>query len=137
VAQIRKSPEPVQNVVTYIVVLSTRNADRALLPGMTAVVRITVDEARDVLKVPNAALRFQPPGAGGANPASAREGGRAGVIWVPSKDDQPLLVRVTLGRSNDSATELVEGPLRAGQPVIVGTASTPQDGSWLGFSWRP
>jgi HlyD family secretion protein len=140
VTQIRKSPELVQNVVTYIVVLSTRNADRALLPGMTAVVRITVDEAKDVLKVPNAALRFQPPGADGANAASAREapgGGQAGVIWVPGKDDQPLPVRVTLGRSNESATELVDGPLRAGQPVIVGTASTPQDGSWLGFSWRP
>jgi HlyD family secretion protein len=138
--EIRKAPQLVQNVVTYIVVLSARNADLALLPGMTAVVRITVDEAKDVLKIPNAALRFQPPGANGANAASAVEapgGGQAEVVWVPGKDGQPLPVRVILGRSNESATELVDGPLHAGQPVVVGTASTPQDDSWVGFSWRP
>jgi HlyD family secretion protein len=135
VMEIRKAPQLVQNVVTYIVVLSARNADLALLPGMTAVVRITVDEAKDVLKIPNAALRFQPPGANGANAASGGE--QAEVVWVPGKDGQPLPVRVILGRSNESATELVDGPLHAGQPVVVGTASTPQDDSWVGFSWRP
>ena len=40
VTQIRKAPQVVQNVVTYTVVLATRNGDYALLPGMTVVVRI-------------------------------------------------------------------------------------------------
>ncbi len=51
VEQIRKAPEVVENVVTYTVVLSTRNADLALLPGMTAIVQIVVEEVEDVLKV--------------------------------------------------------------------------------------
>jgi HlyD family secretion protein len=140
VSEIRKSPELVQNVVTYIVVLSTRNADRALLPGMTAVIRITVDEAKDVLKIPNAALRFRPPGANGANAASAGEarGVRRGeAVWVLGKDERAIPIPVAVGRSDESATELIEGALRPGQPVIVGMASTPQEHSWLGFSWRP
>jgi HlyD family secretion protein len=140
VMEIRKAPQLVQNVVTYIVVLSARNADLALLPGMTAVVRIRVEEAKAVLKIPNAALRFQPPGANGVNVASAGEAPGAGLgeaVWVPGKDERPVPVRVTLGRSDESATELVEGALRPGQPVIVGMASTPQDHSWLGLSWRP
>jgi HlyD family secretion protein len=70
IVQIRKSPVTVQNVVSYTVVISARNADLALLPGMTANVRIVVDQRDDVLKVPNAALRFRPAGAGDA-PAAA------------------------------------------------------------------
>jgi len=68
IVQIRKSPVTVQNVVSYTVVISARNADLALLPGMTANVRIVVDERQSVLKVPNAALRFRPPGANDARP---------------------------------------------------------------------
>jgi len=61
VAQVRKAAQTVQNVVTYTVVVSTTNPDLALIPGMTANVRIVVDNRDDVLKVPNAALRFRPP----------------------------------------------------------------------------
>lgn len=61
VEQIRKAPETIQNVVTYTVVVSARNLDQRLLPGMTANVQIVIDERQDVLKVPNAALRFRPP----------------------------------------------------------------------------
>jgi HlyD family secretion protein len=139
VTQIRKAPQLIQNVVTYTVVLSTRNADLALLPGMTAIVRVVVDEAKDVLKVSNAALRFQPPSSTGAVAAAAGvapDGARGAVVWVPGGDGVPVPVKVTLGRSNDSATEIVDGPLQAGQQVVVGTASILQDHSWLGFSWR-
>jgi HlyD family secretion protein len=138
VTQIRKAPQLIQNVVTYTVVLSTENPDLALLPGMTAIVRVVVDEARGVLKVPNAALRFQPPSGAGANAATAGAPADAdhGVVWVPGDHGAPIPVRIALGRSNDTATEIVDGSLRAGQEVIVGTASAPQDSSWLGFSWR-
>jgi HlyD family secretion protein len=74
IVQIRKSPVTVQNVVSYTVVISARNPDLALLPGMTANVRIVVEERADALKVPNAALRFRPPGAGEA-PAAAQPAG--------------------------------------------------------------
>ncbi len=60
VAQIRLSTTTVQNVVTYPVMLDVPNLEGRLLPGMTADVVIPVDSRRDVLRVPNAALRFKP-----------------------------------------------------------------------------
>jgi HlyD family secretion protein len=60
--QIRKSPQNVQNVVSYTVVISAANPDQALLPGMTANVRIAVESRTSALKVPNAALRWRPAG---------------------------------------------------------------------------
>ena len=62
VRQVRKAPEVQHNVVTYTVVLSATNDDKLLLPGMTALVRITVNQTGPVLKVPLAALRFSPKG---------------------------------------------------------------------------
>ena len=69
VKDIRLSPTTVQNVVTYTVVVATPNAGGRLLPGMTATLRITTDSRADVLRVPNAALRWRPAGAGGETPA--------------------------------------------------------------------
>jgi HlyD family secretion protein len=78
VRQVRLSPETVQNVVTYTVVVAVNNADRLLLPGMTANVEIAVLERNDVLKVPNRALRFKPPGAkGGGKSKRQRDPGRS------------------------------------------------------------
>ena len=71
IRQIRKSPQNVQNVVSYTVVISAANPDMALLPGMTANVRIVVDSRASVLKVPNAALRFRPAGRGASAKAPA------------------------------------------------------------------
>jgi HlyD family secretion protein len=139
VTQIRKAPQLIQNVVTYTVVLSTQNPDLALLPGMTALVQVLVHEASEVLKVPNAALRFQPAsGATGATAAAAAaQGADAGaVVWIRGADGAPDPVPVVLGRSNESATEITDGPLRAGQQVIIGTAVPPEEDSWFGISWR-
>ncbi|MFN7085188.1 MAG: efflux RND transporter periplasmic adaptor subunit [Burkholderiales bacterium] len=84
VVQVRKAPQVVQNVVTYIAVVSAPNPDLILLPGMTANVRIVVDTRQGVLKVPNAALRFRPAGVADARlPAaeapSAKGGGQQGA----------------------------------------------------------
>jgi HlyD family secretion protein len=143
VEQIRKAPEVVENVVTYTVILSARNADLLLLPGMTAMIQIVVAEVENVLTVPNAAVRFRPSQSGAARPsgnaaeaAVSANGSSPAVVWVLGADARPSPVQVGLGRSNDTATEVADGSLRAGQEVIVGTASTPQDHSWLGFSWR-
>ncbi|MCP5368917.1 MAG: efflux RND transporter periplasmic adaptor subunit [Hyphomicrobiales bacterium] len=68
VTQIRKQPTEVSNVVTYTVIASADNPGQQLLPGMTANVDIVVGTRDDVLKVPDAALRFTP---AGAQPAAA------------------------------------------------------------------
>jgi HlyD family secretion protein len=60
--------------VTYIAVITTSNPDLSLFPGMTANVRIVVDTRDNVLKLPNAALRFRPAGV-----ADVREPVRAAV----------------------------------------------------------
>lgn len=75
VKQIRKSAQNVSNVITYTVVISASNPNKVLLPGMTANVRIITDTRSDVLKVPNAALRFKPAGASD-KPAQSAEAPR-------------------------------------------------------------
>ena len=61
VIQVRNSPTTVQNVVTYDAVIEVSNPDLKLKPGMTANVAIVVARRENVLKIPNAALRFRPP----------------------------------------------------------------------------
>ncbi|MBY0266188.1 MAG: efflux RND transporter periplasmic adaptor subunit [Burkholderiales bacterium] len=75
ITQVRKAAQVVQNVVTYIAVISAPNPDMTLLPGMTTNVRIVTARREDVLRVPNAALRFRPPGV--ADPAKSEKSERA------------------------------------------------------------
>jgi len=80
VTQIRKQPVEVSGVVTYQVIVATRNDDEVLLPGMTATVEIIVGRREDVLRVADAALRFTPKGVdkpAGATPGSGAQRGRA------------------------------------------------------------
>lgn len=61
VTQIRLNPVTISNVVNYNVVIDVNNDQLKLMPGMTANVKIASADAHDVLRVPNLALRFQPP----------------------------------------------------------------------------
>lgn len=61
VAQVRIAGKTTNNVVTYTVVVRAQNAQQRLLPGMTATVRIVTGTRKDVLRVPNEAVRFTPP----------------------------------------------------------------------------
>jgi HlyD family secretion protein len=60
VSQVRYSPEIAQNVVTYPTIVEVDNPEMKLRPGMTATVSVVIGEARNVLRVSNAALRFNP-----------------------------------------------------------------------------
>ncbi|MCA9218028.1 MAG: HlyD family efflux transporter periplasmic adaptor subunit, partial [Planctomycetales bacterium] len=60
IKQIRLSSTELQNVVTYPVVVSAANPEMKLLPGMTADLTFLIEEKKDVLRVPKAALRFYP-----------------------------------------------------------------------------
>jgi HlyD family secretion protein len=60
--EVRLEPQTVQNVVTYGVIIGVENPQLKLKPGMTTNLTMIVDEHTDVLTVPNAALRFNPPG---------------------------------------------------------------------------
>lgn len=112
VSQVRQSPQTVQNVVTYDVVVSVDNSDLALMPGMTAASRIVVDQRNDVIRVPNQALRYKPRGLAGMD-----EPGQAQVRVLRS--EQPVSVPVVLGLEDDNFTELVSGEVKPGELVIT------------------
>jgi HlyD family secretion protein len=85
VTQVRNAPITVQNVVTYDAVVQVANPDLRLKPGMTANVSFLIAERQDVIKVPTAALRFQPEGVapdtgsqGNQAPAPQRGGSSGG-----------------------------------------------------------
>jgi HlyD family secretion protein len=120
VVQVRKSPELTQSVVTYTTVISAPNPDYLLFPGMTARLNIAVEEIR-ALKVPNAALRFRPKGQTSDERQSA--GFRLGskTVWVERNPGEALPVTLTIGKSDDSGTQVLSGALTEGDLVIIGT----------------
>jgi HlyD family secretion protein len=133
------------NVVTYQTLLDVQNEDLSLRPGMTATSTITAVERKNVLLVPNTALRFTPqttatPQGNGGIMASvlprmprsgARKsatGGTAKQVWV-LRDGAPVAVSVTPGISDGRMTEITGGELQEGMAVITdqraGGASKP------------
>ncbi|MDD2915595.1 MAG: efflux RND transporter periplasmic adaptor subunit [Gallionella sp.] len=134
VRQIRLNPITQQNVVTYDVVINVDNPEQILLPGMTAYVSIVVAERKDVLLVPNAALRFKPatgdkaagePKSGGANNGGAAktkdEKTLTGKVYVLRKGEL-IPVAVSLGITDSRNTEISGGELNAGDQLVVGAA---------------
>ncbi|HEU0071969.1 MAG TPA: efflux RND transporter periplasmic adaptor subunit [Alphaproteobacteria bacterium] len=100
VSQIRKASTTVQNVVTYSVLVSADNDDLRLLPGLTANVRIVIDERVNVLKIANAALRFRPVGAGTGEPAN--EPGEGAPVASGPQGAQPASGRANEGPGGEA-----------------------------------
>ena len=112
VTQIRQSPQTVQNVVTYDVVVGVGNTDLALKPGMTASVRVIIEQHDGVLRVPSQALRYTPEG-------MARSGADHPRIWA-LRASRPVAIDVETGLSDDDFVEVRSGDLKAGDQVLVG-----------------
>ncbi|MFO0723344.1 MAG: efflux RND transporter periplasmic adaptor subunit [Myxococcota bacterium] len=157
VRQVRDAATTVQNVVTYDAVIDVDNSGRLLKPGMTASVQFIYAERDDVIRIPNAALRFRPDAAttraltrsaaaeGGAPTAGAKSStvaarptrkkpgtvelaGDERLVWV-QRQDQPTSVKVKIGVSDGSLTEMVDGDLKAGdrlitEAIVSGTSPT-------------
>ncbi|HTQ05569.1 MAG TPA: efflux RND transporter periplasmic adaptor subunit [Polyangiaceae bacterium] len=188
IEQVRNAAVTVQNVVTYTAIVAVDNPDLKLRPGMTATVTIVTARREDVAAIPNAALRFKPPGApaasgghghaggprsggsaspdgsghggwrhrhgespagsGSAAPSSAPKGGTAPsgagsaapgasavasaeVPWAGPSDDinqktayvlknnAPVAVKIRVGITDGSFTELLDDTLKEGDEVIV------------------
>jgi HlyD family secretion protein len=150
VRQIRNAPQTVQNVVTYDAVIDIDNPELKLKPGMTANVTFVAAERSDVLRVPNAALRYHPASdvlaAAGLAQRSAQAGPAAGMaqaggapwqrdersdrrrVWVLDHG-KPRPVGIRIGISDGSLTEVADGKLTQGSLVITDAVSGRDAGS--------
>ncbi len=151
VSQIRLNATVNQNVVTYPVMIEVPNPEELLRPSMTANVTIDVGTVKNVLRVPNAALRFKPPvqpggaaearreaGGGGPGGAGAPGGQRPGlgeglqraartagpVVYLLGPNGGLKPVPVRLGITDGQVTEVTGGDLQEGQEVVTGLATT-------------
>jgi HlyD family secretion protein len=139
VSQIRMNPTTVQNVVTYDAIIDFANPDLKVFPGMTAFVTIPVATVEDVIKVPNSALRYNPPlspdevhsvyakyGIPDADPhaASQANGNTPAIVWKRLTDNTLVPVQFLPGITDHAYTEVkavVKGSLAQGDDVVTGS----------------
>lgn len=112
VTQVRNEATTTSNVVTYTVVIGIDNTDMKLKPGMTANVEIITAEEKDVMLVPNQALRFYIDDSDTAKRYKDRG------VWI-IKNGHPERVTVKIGVSDDDNTQILESTLKIGDEVIV------------------
>ncbi len=148
VTSIRKAPINVQNVITYDAVVGVSNADLKLFPGMTANVKILVDQRPNVLRVLNAALRYHP-ASETPLPAAVAKGTRkvpapGQAVSVMDPNNKQRRVTVTTGVTDSTYTEVTGGDLKDGDRVVVAalvtggapassTTSSPRGSKGTGF----
>ena len=149
VSEIRNAPIIVQNVVTYDVVIQVNNKDLKLKPGMTANVSVMIAQRKGVLKISNAALRFQPEISKrengkispsqkvarkvGDNVKSPEENqGRPGRVWVLSPEGKLIPVPIVLGITDGTFSEVISGDLQEGGEVVVEETSNKKAPSQAG-----
>jgi HlyD family secretion protein len=140
VREIRSVPLVVQNVVNYNAVIAVDNPEQKLKPGMTATASILVAQRQNVLKIPKAALRFQPPltpqereqfitafqkqqlagASNGLGAAPRKSWQTTPKVWTLTPEGALWPIAVRLGINDDQFSELQEGNLQEGQELIIG-----------------
>jgi len=97
---------------SYTVIVDVDNADLRLKPGMTATMTIFTQEKKDVLMVPNEALRF--------SPSTNKKTYDTTGVWKVQKGQAPVRVDVEIGIIATKNTEIVNADLQEGDLIIVG-----------------
>ena len=103
VTQVSQAGNTVQGVVNFTVTVRITDADEQVKPGMTAAVTIVVKEIKDVILVPNRAVRVV-------------DGKK--VVYV-LRDGLPVQVEVRLGSSSETMSVLAGGELKVGDLIIL------------------
>ncbi len=114
VTQVRNEAINTSNVVTYEVIIEIDNRELKLKPGMTANVEIITSEKKDVLLVPNQALRFYMEDGNGGSSKRYKDKG----LWL-MKDGRPQRITIKTGVSDDNNTEVSSADLQEGVSVIL------------------
>ncbi len=132
VKQVRLNPTIQQNVVTYNVIVAVNNAEGKLMPGMTAHVFITVAKRENVLRVPNAALRFKPKNEEESKLTKKESGS---TVYQLKPDGNAVPVSVKTGITDNTFTEITGGELKPDDQLVIRESSSnkKQDG---GFKMR-
>ncbi|MDR0291991.1 MAG: efflux RND transporter periplasmic adaptor subunit [Elusimicrobium sp.] len=129
VNQVRLSPQTVQGMVAYTVVILVDNQDQKLKPGMTANVTIITQKKENVLLAPNAALRY--------TPKSSTEKYKSRGIWI-LQNGVPTRIDIKTGIQDDKNTEITSGGVKEGDAAITSESTTVQKkSSLLGTPGRP
>ena len=118
VTQVRISPTTVSNVVTYSVIVKVANDDFKLKPGMTANVSIITSQAKDVLCVPNKALKFTP----STNKQKFDKQG----LWIVDKNGKADRINIETGASDDNFTQVISDNVYEGEKVAVEQTNAPK-----------
>ena len=122
VSQVRLEPIVAQNVVSYVTVIDVPNKAMKLKPGMTANVTVEIDRSDDVLRVPNAALRFRPEGQADRS-QSERHSNRQDEVYL-FQDGQLHPVSVKVGISDGTTTAVSSPDLHERATVVTGLAAS-------------
>ena len=130
VSQVRLNATVQQNVVTYDVVVAVDNPEQILKPGMTAYVNIVVAERKNVLLLPNAALRFKPEG----EKKLRKKQGEATVYVI--REGRLVPVSVKTGITDNKMSEVIGGEIKSGDLVVTGPAKPAEGGSQSSFRMR-
>lgn len=113
VSQVRISPTTVSNVVTYTVIVSVKNDEGMLKPGMTANVSVITNKKENAICVDNAALRFTPEAITGGKKYKTQG------IWI-LKNNKPTRINIQMGITDSDYTEIISNEIKEGDDAIVG-----------------
>ena len=108
VVEVGQAGDTVQGVVSFTVTVELTDADELVKPGMTAAVNVVIEEQKDVLLIPNRAVRLV-------------DGERVVYVLV---DGQPVQVKIKLGTSSDTMSVLVGGNIKEGDQIILNPPSS-------------
>ncbi len=155
ISQIRLNAQVNQNVVSYPVILEVSNPEQRLRPKMTANVTIDVATVADVLRIPNAALRFKPevkdgdkpePGGGSFDRRAGQsgQGGLAGAarnlpggrargprpltIYILGADKKLKPVEIRTGITDGRYTQVASGDVKPGDAIVIGLSTSKVEG---------
>lgn len=107
VVEVGQAGDTVQGVVSFTVTVELTDADELVKPGMTAAVNVVIEEQKDMLLIPNRAVRLV-------------DGERVVYLLV---DGQPVQVKIKLGSSSDTMSVLAEGDIKEGDLIILNPPS--------------
>lgn len=128
VTQVRQEAKETDNVVTYEVVISARNDDLKLKPGLTANVTIYTTEMQGVLSVSNKALRFTPVKETVGNKKIVDCNGTS-KVWT-LEGDKLVAHAVKIGMTDGTHTQIISG-VKEGQTIITELEVTTEGGEGM------